>query len=126
MLANGEIVIPVGNEQLGPLVKSVEASLQKGANLLNRLVDKSLTVALAGFQNREALFAEFSQKAKAIWANEVVPEEFRHFANVLASRRLLGRRLYDLQLLAAFHLAFSQNSANFLGSWGWQDDYRST
>jgi len=110
MLANGEIVIPVGNEQLGPLVKSVEASLQKGDYESSR--GRSLTAALASFQSREVLFAEFSQKAKAIWANEVVPEEFRHFADVLAER-LLGRRLYDLQLLAAFHLAFSQNSANF-------------
>ncbi|MEM1338697.1 MAG: DEAD/DEAH box helicase [Bacteroidota bacterium] len=57
-------------------------------------------------------FKSFSQKAYEIWHNNVNREEFNEFTNVL-KKELTNRRLYDLQLLAAFHLAFSQNACNF-------------
>src|SRR5205823_549577 len=64
------------------------------------------------FLYQHGLFEEFSKRARDIWNNNVVKEEFMQFANVL-DRELAGRTLYPLQLLAAYHLAFSQNAANF-------------
>lgn len=57
-------------------------------------------------------FKKFSQKAYQIWHNDVDKEQFKAFTDVL-KKELTHRRLYDLQLLAAFHLAFSQNACNF-------------
>lgn len=60
-------------------------------------------------------FGLFSQKAKMIWNNaigNVELEEFRHFTDVL-NKQLPRRTLYHLQLLAAYHLTFSQNACNF-------------
>jgi len=66
---------------------------------------------LEDFLHEKQQFAEFSEKAKKIWNNEVNPAEFRSFTDVL--RKELIRTLYDLQLLSAYHLAFSQNACNF-------------
>jgi SNF2 family DNA or RNA helicase len=108
--ANGQIVVPAEGEQLGPLLRTIEDSLGKGGFLSRRSAE--LSAAVADFQQAEDQFMQFSLRAKEIWANEVPPSEFQIFANTLADK-LPGRRLYNLQLLAAYHLAFAQNAANF-------------
>lgn len=64
------------------------------------------------YLKEEEDFARFADKAKRIWNNDVDLKEFTEFVNVIESE-LKGRKLYDLQVLAAFHLAFSQNACNF-------------
>ncbi|MBC1333429.1 DEAD/DEAH box helicase [Listeria booriae] len=61
--------------------------------------------------DEERGFKEFSNRAKKIWDNDVDFEEFTGFQQVLKEKMV--RRLYPLQLLSAYHLAFSQNAANF-------------
>ncbi|QYF86205.1 DEAD/DEAH box helicase [Brevundimonas sp. PAMC22021] len=68
--------------------------------------------AVTRVQGNEAAFSAFSSLAASIWNGEVDTAAFRAFADVVAER-LPARRLYPRQLLAAFHLAFAQNAANF-------------
>ncbi|MDD7794356.1 DEAD/DEAH box helicase [Clostridium sp. 'White wine YQ'] len=57
-------------------------------------------------------FENFSKKALNIRNNVCNTNEFSKFTSVLREK-LPHRTLYPLQLLSAFHLAFSQNSCNF-------------
>ncbi len=57
-------------------------------------------------------FQDFSSTAARIWWGQVDHVELETFTQVVADR-LPGRTLYPLQLLSAFHLAFSQNACNF-------------
>lgn len=110
MLADGRIVIPTSGSQLGPLLKNIEESLIQGGFQCSR--SDELRISVAEFQRSEDQFHDFSLRARDIWANKVPPNEFQQFTEILTAK-LPGRRLYDLQLLAAYHLAFAQNAANF-------------
>lgn len=79
-------------------------------NIIIQLDDKADGHLLALY-NEENRFREFSKKAKEIWEKELDSIEFKDFCNNLNDK--MERRLYPLQLLAAFHLAFSQNACNF-------------
>lgn len=57
-------------------------------------------------------FEEFSKKALLIRNNNCDPQEFKEFTDSI-SLNLPARKLYPLQLLSAYHMAFSQNSCNF-------------
>ena len=57
-------------------------------------------------------FANFSNSAKEIWDNNYDISDFAEFTDNL-KKNMPNRRLYRLQLLSAYHLAFSQNSCNF-------------
>jgi len=107
---NHAVRIPVADGRIGPLVRSIEEALTKGGFASTR--SEQLSESVADFQRAEDQFSEFSSRARSIWANKVPPAEFREFAERLTTL-LPGRRLYDLQLLAAYHLAFAQNAANF-------------
>jgi SNF2 family DNA or RNA helicase len=107
---DGEILVPVGKEQIGPLLKTIEESLSKSGFTFRR--EAKILHAIVDYQRAEEQFAEFSKRALEIWSNKVPTEEFRTFTRILTAK-LPGRRLYDLQLLAAYHLAFAQNAANF-------------
>lgn len=56
-------------------------------------------------------FLQFSRKARDIRNNLHVGGDFQSFTTVISE--YLNRKLYRLQLLAAYHLAFSQNACNF-------------
>lgn len=71
---------------------------------------------LASYHREEEQFDLFSEKAKKIRNDEFhdnpeLVSQFDEFQTVL--RKDLKRTLYPLQLLSAFHMAFSQNSCNF-------------
>jgi SNF2 family DNA or RNA helicase len=106
----GEILVPIRQTQIGPLLKSVEESLAKAGFTYRR--GERISQGVADYQKAEEQFGEFSKRAQEIWLNKVPTEEFRAFTTTLTAK-LPGRRLYDLQLLAAYHLAFAQNAANF-------------
>lgn len=74
--------------------------------------DTDVNEELADFKNSEDQFSEFSQKANNIKNNCCVKEDFQQFADVLKVG-MTNRRLYPLQMLSAYHLAFSQNACNF-------------
>ena len=60
----------------------------------------------------EQRFSEFSVKALSIRNNECDMSDLLAFKDALIEH-LPSRTLYDLQLLSAYHLAFSQNACNF-------------
>jgi SNF2 family DNA or RNA helicase len=71
---------------------------------------------LDSFAREENLFDEFTERARSIRndefnKNQDLVELFNQFQNVLKDK--LERRLYPLQLLSAYHMAFAQNSCNF-------------
>lgn len=67
---------------------------------------------IQAYYQEEKNFDEFSQKALNIRNNECDIDEFKAFKDLLIDN-LPNRTLYDLQMLAAYHLAFSQNACNF-------------
>lgn len=54
----------------------------------------------------------FSKQAKEIRNNNCSVDDFAEFTKSLA-QNMKKRTLYSLQLLSAYHLAFSQNACNF-------------
>ena len=64
------------------------------------------------YYEEERRFAEFSKKALHIRNNECDAGEFERFTQSVA-KNLTARSLYPLQLLSAYHMAFSQNVCNF-------------
>lgn len=67
---------------------------------------------IQAYYQEEKNFGEFSKKALNIRNNECDIDEFKVFKDSLIDN-LPNRTLYDLQMLAAYHLAFSQNACNF-------------
>ena len=68
--------------------------------------------AIDDYRLEEEKFALFSQKALAIRDNNCDLEEFKAFKDSLILN-MPNRTLYDLQMLSAYHMAFSQNACNF-------------
>jgi hypothetical protein len=97
--------------------KEKEATLRKIQDSLDKysiLQSESVEVKriLKGYFREKENFVEFSAKARAIWNNDVEVDEFRAF-EASVRKNLPKRTLYPKQLLASFHLAFSQNACNF-------------
>lgn len=67
---------------------------------------------IQAYYEEEQNFAAFSKKALEIRNNECDIEEFKKFKDSLIDN-MQNRTLYELQMLAAYHLAFSQNACNF-------------
>lgn len=67
---------------------------------------------VSNYLSEEEKFSKFSQKALSIRNNECDLSDLNAFKNALIDN-VPKRTLYDLQLLSAYHLAFSQNACNF-------------
>jgi SNF2 family DNA or RNA helicase len=76
------------------------------------IYDRELSSDIQEFHNKEIEFKEFSNKAKSIKENNCVIADFQAFADSLKAN-MPNRQLYPLQMLSAYHLAFSQNACNF-------------
>lgn len=71
-----------------------------------------VSAAVTNYALEGEKFSEFSQKARDIRNNNCNKEDFTEFVESI-SNNLPNRRLYELQLLSAYHLAFAQNACNF-------------
>lgn len=70
----------------------------------------------ASYDREQKMFREFSENARNIRndrfkENPVLVEKFAHFQKII--KEDLKRDLYPMQLLSAFHLAYSHNACNF-------------
>lgn len=109
-LENGRITIPYKKEDREQLLNKIQKSLEKyGIQQVDSLGIKNV---LDHYYTEKENFKIFSDRARRIWNNDVDISEFKAFKESL-EKHLPNRRLYDKQLLAAFHLAFSQNACNF-------------
>lgn len=68
--------------------------------------------AVNNYALEEEKFLEFAEKARSIRDNRCDRDDFTAFVDSV-SKNLSNRSLYELQLLSAYHLAFSQNACNF-------------
>lgn len=68
--------------------------------------------AVTNYALEEEKFSEFAEKARLIRDNHCNKDDFAEFVDSV-SKNLCNRSLYELQLLSAYHLAFSQNACNF-------------
>ena len=68
--------------------------------------------AVTNYALEEEKFGEFAEKARLIRDNHCDKDDFERFVDSV-SKNLSNRSLYKLQLLSAYHLAFSQNACNF-------------
>jgi SNF2 family DNA or RNA helicase len=110
---NSHIEIEYLPEERDYVIKKIQDFLRKfGITPIN---SKKTLVILQDFFREEENFKEFSQQAYQI-RNDKLEEahitNFHEFTKVLETQ-LKSRRLYPLQLLASYHLAFSQNACNF-------------
>ena len=74
--------------------------------------DNSVKELLHQLNLENSAFQEFSQKAKKIRNNEHSLPDFKEFTDIVHDT-FKDRAPYPLQLLSAYHLAFSQNACNF-------------
>ena len=108
-------------EESGALIVENEDGIEQVASILKLVAgyigativyDDKTSSDIAEFKTREEDFARFSKEAKDIKENHCNPDEFKEFTDVL-DEKMPCRHLYPLQLLSAYHLAFSQNGCNF-------------
>lgn len=88
--------------------------LKLAASYINAELEYNSDVSqeLSDFAEREENFKKFSEAAANIKDNICNTSDFKYFTNVL-EQHMPSRHLYPLQLLSAYHLAFSQNGCNF-------------
>lgn len=104
------IEIPCEIKNLRQIYRSLEKILAK--NGISLAEARELSGAMAAVRDDEAQFAEFSRNAEMIWHRHVATSDFKEFVSTV-SQRCPRRIFYRLQVLSAFHLAFSHNTCNF-------------
>ena len=111
---NDTIAIPYEEHRQVAVLKEIQTILRK-FDFISQLSENTQE-EVESFHRDQETFKEFSGKARDIRNDEFddIPElikEFKEFKDTLEKN--LVRRLYPLQLLSAYHLAFAQNSCNF-------------
>ena len=104
------ITIPIGDSEPFDIMSKISAMLSK-YGFAEAQSDSSENV-IREYYEEERRFAEFAKKALCIRNNECDADEFKRFTDSVAEH-LPARSLYPLQLLSAYHMAFSQNACNF-------------
>lgn len=107
---NDCIIIPVGDSEPFVVMSNISSMLAKYG--FSEMQSESSEKVVQDYYEEERRFAEFSKKALHIRNNECDAGEFERFTQSVA-KNLTARSLYPLQLLSAYHMAFSQNVCNF-------------
>lgn len=107
---NNQIVIPIGDSEPFAVMSNISSMLAKYG--FSEIQSESSEKVIQNYYEEERRFNEFSQKALHIRNNECDTKEFEKFTQTVAEN-LPARSLYPLQLLSAYHMAFSQNACNF-------------
>jgi len=109
-LSPGEISISTTENGIETTLGRIRSMLKKYG--YEEEATPTLRTLLAGFYQEEANFEDFSKEALNIRNNNCDVEEFRQFTAAVENSFPV-RRLYERQLLSAYHLAFAQNACNF-------------
>lgn len=107
---NSTISVPYQDENKEQILKKIHDAFVKYG--IEQSDSNTVKEVLANYYKEKENFKDFSQKARGIWNNDVDVAEFGAFKEALVNY-LPNRTLYDKQMLAAFHLAFSHNACNF-------------
>lgn len=109
-VADNCIIISVGDSEPFAVLSNISSMLTKYG--FSESQSESSEKVIQDYYEEERRFAEFSKKALHIRNNECDTDEFEMFTQSVAEN-LTARSLYPLQLLSAYHMAFSQNACNF-------------
>jgi len=113
---DNKIIIPTTEKDEISLLQELQKLLDKFS--LTYVLSENINNELISFSREQQQFEEFSKQANLIKNNKFddYPElisSFDEFQQVIKTKFSSQRTLYPLQLLSAFHLAFSQNCCNF-------------
>ena len=103
LIIDSEETIERVAQLLGLAAKYIDAKI---------VYDTNIAADIKDFRIKEQEFEEFGTKAKEIKNNNCDVDDFKAFEISLVNN-MKERELYLLQLLSAYHLAFSQNACNF-------------
>lgn len=109
-IADNHIVISVGDREPFAVMSDISSMLGKYG--FSESQSESSEKIVQDYYQEERNFAEFSEKALRIRNNDCDTNDFEEFTQTVAEN-LTARSLYPLQLLSAYHMAFSQNACNF-------------
>lgn len=109
-IADNHIVISVGDCEPFAVMSDISSMLGKYG--FSESQSESSEKIVQDYYQEERNFAEFSEKALRIRNNDCDTNDFEEFTRTVAEN-LTARSLYPLQLLSAYHMAFSQNACNF-------------
>lgn len=104
------ITISVGDSEPFAVMSNISSMLAKYG--FSEAQSESSEKVVQDYYEEEKRFEEFSKKALQIRNNKCDAGEFGRFTQSVAEL-LTARSLYPLQLLSAYHMAFSQNACNF-------------
>ncbi|MDI9521556.1 MAG: DEAD/DEAH box helicase [Bacillota bacterium] len=104
------IIIPVGDNEPFAIMSNISSMLAKYG--FTECQSENSEKVILDYYEEERRFKEFSDKALKIRNNECNKDDFAEFTQSV-SNYLTTRSLYPLQLLSAYHMAFSQNACNF-------------
>lgn len=112
---NGKIQIPFEEKKQIKILQEIREVLSKFGYLIQMSDD--IKKEMESFSREQDHFAIFSEKARKIRNDEFddnpdLLQEFNLFQQVV-KEKISKRTLYPLQLLSAYHMAFSQNACNF-------------
>jgi len=110
ILEDGSIAIEYSENEKEQVLKDIQETLD--SYQISQTDSSEIKEVLNEYYKEKEAFKIFSQKAKNIWYNKLEGNEFTDFKNVL-EKSFPHRTLYPQQLLASYHLAFSQNACNF-------------
>jgi SNF2 family DNA or RNA helicase len=113
VITDNEVLVPFEDKDREKLLGDIQDILSDLGIEEER--SDNIENTLAGYIQEEKNFQEFSQQARSIRNKEFSAKnkkEFKLFKESL-EKYLPNRRLYELQFLSAYHLAFSQNACNF-------------
>jgi len=108
------LIVPYEEKTKIPTLQEIQSLLSKFS--INSELLQAAQSEVASFDREQKTFQEFSEKAKDIrndrfHDNPELVENFDTFQKTVKHK--IVRPLYPLQLLSAFHMAFSQNACNF-------------
>ena len=114
IIESNSLLIPFRDESQIKTLQEIQGLLGKYNHDFQ--FTENIQEELQAFSKEEENFEVFSENARAIRDNEFKENEslvtqFDNFQEVL--KETLTRKLYPLQLLSSFHMAFAQNSCNF-------------
>jgi len=106
----GSISVPFEVDQKETILDKILKTFERYG--ISATKSEKIRSDLHSYFQEEVNFKIFSEKALSIRNNNCDTKEFTEFASVI-NEVVTERALYPLQLLSAYHLAFSQNACNF-------------
>lgn len=116
IIENDRVLIDFSEGWAALVLKKIQDWILNKFNI-KHVLSENVTEALTDYLRESENFSVFSNNARKIRNDEFAdnPELVDFFDDFqrLVSEKIRWRKLYGLQMLSAFHMAFSQNSCNF-------------